>query len=155
MKRFLLVVAGFFALTLLLAVVWEEGGGRIAYGRFLKQSGRPIFDLLGLDGVRIMGLRTRYINWIPFVGLVAVTPGLTLRRRTLGLAVGLVTLWATHLALNVTQVRGAGQLSLVPLLLSDALPFLLWLFVAHPVVRPWLASALEAPRDPDATDDDA
>ena len=34
MKRFLLVVAGFFALTLVLAVLWEEGGGRIAYGRF-------------------------------------------------------------------------------------------------------------------------
>lgn len=147
MKRGLLIVLGFVALTLLLSLVWEEYGLRVAYGRFLRQTGRPLFDLLGLEGVRIMGLRTRYINWIPFVGLLAVTPGLDLRRRALGLAIGFFVFWATHLALNLTQVRGAGQLSLVPLLLSDALPFLLWLLIAHPVVRPWLASAFDPPDD--------
>ncbi len=142
MRRALLVVAGFVAITLVLAWGWEEAGLRISYARFLKTTGRPLLDLIGLDDVRIVGGRIRYINWIPFVGLMLVTPGLTWRRRGTGLGLGLVALYVSHLLLNATQAGNAGQIPLVPSLVSDTLPFLLWVAAAHPVLRGWFATAL-------------
>ena len=152
MKRALLVALGFASITLFLAWSWEEAGLRMAYGRFLRLTGRPILDLIGLDGVRLVNGRLRYINWIPFVGLMLVTPGLTWRRRGSGLVAGLVVLYASHLLINATHRAGARQLPLFPSLVSDALPFLLWLAAAHPVVRDWFAgspgSALESGTKP-------
>lgn len=149
MKRPALVVLGFVAITLVLAWSWEEAGLRISYARFLKTTGRPILDLVGLEDVRIVGGRLRYINWIPFVGLMLVTPGLTVRRRGAGPAIGLVALYASHLLINVTQRGGAPQIPLVPSLVSDTLPFLLWLAAAHPVVRTWFASAVASTGGPE------
>ena len=63
-----------------------------------------------------------------------VTPGLTLKRRFVGLVIGLVVLFATHLGLNATQVRGEPQLPLVPSLVSDTLPFLIWIIAAFPAL---------------------
>ena len=149
MRRTLLVVAGFVAITLLLAWCWEEAGLRVSYARFIKTTGRPLLDLIGFDDVRIVGGRTRYINWIPFVGLMLVTPGLSLRRRGAGLGFGLVVLYVSHLLLNATQIGNARQVPLVPSLVSDTLPFLLWLAAAHPVVRTWFATALATALDPE------
>jgi len=152
MKRTLLVVAGFIVTTLVLAWGWEEAGLRDGYARFLETTGRPLLDSIGLDDVRIVGERMRYINWIPFVGLMLVTPGLSWRRRGTGLGLGLVALYASHLLLNATHVGRAGQIPLVPSLVSDTLPFLLWLAGAHPAVRSWFTSALAATLAPEPGD---
>ena len=134
MKRLILPVLVFIMITLALSFYWEEAGGRQAYAVFLKTKGAGLLDALGIEGVRVAGGRLRYINWIPFVGLMLATPSLTLSRRLVGLAVGLVVLFATHLGLNATQVRGAPQLPLVPSLVSDTLPFLLWIVAAFPAL---------------------
>ena len=63
-----------------------------------------------------------------------VTPGLNLKRRFVGLVIGLFLLFATHLGLNATQVRGEPQLPLVPSLVSDTLPFLIWIVAAFPAL---------------------
>lgn len=125
----------FAAVTLALTFLWEEGG-RIAYGRFLKTVAPPLYDLVGFEGARVGAFRQRYVNFVPFVGLVLATPGLSLRRRLLGLGLGLFTLFLGHLGLNLTEVgQGRGRhLPLVPSLVSDTLPFLLWLFVAAPAL---------------------
>jgi len=133
--RFALRAAAFVAITLALTALWEEGG-RILYGRMLKAVAPPIYDLLGFDGARVGAFRQRYVNFVPFVGLVLVTPGLSARRRALGLALGLLALFAGHLALNLTET-GTGrarQLPLVASLVSDSLPFLFWLVVAAPAL---------------------
>ncbi|MBB82656.1 MAG: hypothetical protein CL931_02440 [Deltaproteobacteria bacterium] len=141
MKRALLVL-GFVAITIALTFLWEESG-RVTYGRFLKAVAPPIYDLFGVGDARVGAFRQRYINWVPFVGLMLVTPGLAWRRRLGGLAGGLVLLFAGHLALNLTErVHKAAQLPFVPSLVSDALPFLLWVLFAWPVVSRWFASAL-------------
>ena len=134
MKRLILPILGFLVITLALSFYWEEAGGRQAYAVFLKTKGAGLLDVLGIEGVRVAGGRIRYINWIPFVGLMLVTPGLTLKRRFLGLVIGLVVLFATHLGLNATQVRGEPQLPLVPSLVSDTLPFLIWIIAAFPAL---------------------
>lgn len=151
MRRTLLRIVAFVAVTLALTWIWEEGG-RVAYGRFLKLVAPPLYDLIGFEGARVGAFRQRYVNFVPFVGLVLVTPGLTLRRRLGGLALGLFALFAGHLALNLTEI-GQGRtrhLPMVPSLVSDTLPFLLWLVVAAPALaQRWLD------RSPTGADDSA
>lgn len=161
MSKRLLRVAAFVAITLVLTWLWNEGG-RVAYGRFLKTVAPPIYDLLGFDGARVGAFRQRYVNFVPFIGLVLVTPGLPTRRRLLGLGIGLVVLFLGHLALNLTET-GHGRtrhLPILPSLLSDTLPFLVWLGVASPRLARWLpgspapattGSGPQAPGDPPAS----
>ena len=148
MKRPLLVVLGFVAITIALTGFWEESG-RMLYGRFLKSVAPPIYDLLGFGDARVGAFRQRYINWVPFVGLMLVTPGLAWRRRAGGLVAGLALLFVGHLALNLTErVHKAAQLPFVPALVSDALPFLLWILFAWPIVSRWFTTALAEPAAP-------
>lgn len=163
MKRAILVALGFVLVTIALTWFWEEGG-RGLYGRFLRNVAPPIYDVFGFGDARVGAFRQRYINWIPFVGLMLVTPGLAHSRRAGGLAGGLFLLFVGHLALNLTErVHKAAHLPFVPSLLSDALPFLLWILFAWPVVSGWFAAALsplpepaddtrEAERDPSPGD---
>ena len=142
MKRGVLVVVAFVLVTIGLTWFWEEGGRR-QYGLFLKTVAPPIYDAIGFGDARVGAFRQRYINWVPFVGLMLVTPGLAWRRRAVGLFGGLGLLFVGHLALNLTErVHKAAQLPFVPSLLSDALPFVLWILFAWPVVSGWFAAAL-------------
>lgn len=142
MKRALMIVASFVVVTLALTFFWEEVG-RLNYGRFLKTVAPTLYDWIGVGDARVGALRQRYINWIPFVGLVLVTPGLRMRRRALGLAGGLLALFVGHLTLNLTErVYKASHLPFVPSIVSDALPFLLWIIVAWPTVSQWFAATL-------------
>jgi hypothetical protein len=139
--KVVLRVALFAAITLLLTWLWNEGG-RVVYGKLLKLVAPPIYELFGFEGARVGAFRQRYVNFVPFVGLVLVTPRLSLRRRLTGLALGLFALFCGHLALNLTALSAGGRhLPLVPSLLSDTLPFLLWLFVAAPTWMGWLPGA--------------
>lgn len=152
MRRVVPIVLGFVVITIALTWFWEESG-RVSYGRFLKYVAPPIYDAIGFGDARVGAFRQRYINWVPFVGLMLVTPRLAWRRRLGGLAGGLFLLFWGHLALNLTErVHKAAQLPFVPSLVSDALPFVLWILFAWPVVSSWFASALA--ERPDTAQDD-
>jgi hypothetical protein len=156
MKRAVLIVLGFGVISIGLTWIWNEWA-QLAYGHFLAAIGPPIYDLIGFEDARMAALRERYINFVPFVSLVLVTPGITLRRRTIGLAMGLVAISASHLALNLTGLLQPGGVALpiVAALVSDALPFLVWLVVAYPVVVKFLPSLSEPKPEPEPTDADA
>ena len=144
MRKVVLRVAVFAAITLLLTWLWGEGG-RVLYGKFLKLVAPSIYDAIGFEGARVGAFRQRYVNFIPFVGLLLATPGLASRRRLVGLVAGLFVLFCGHLALNLTEA-GAGRarhLPILPSLVSDTLPFIVWLVVAAPALGPWFSARLE------------
>lgn len=152
MKRALTIIAAFVAITIALTWFWEETG-RAEYGRFLRTVAPSIYDAIGFGDARVGALRQRYINWIPFVGLVLVTPRLSPKRRVIGLLAGLFAIFLAHLGLNLTELlQNEGHLPVVPSLLSDTLPFLLWIVVAFPVIGEWFGVALGA-TEPDTDTD--
>ncbi len=138
MVRALLIALGFVAVTLPLTWLWFEGG-RAFYGGVFTAVARPFYALLGLESVPIAAYRERYINLIPFVGLMLATPALTWRRRFGGLFAGLLLLLLSHLLLNVTPAFLPNQRATLPFAaaaLSDALPFMIWVVLARePLMR--------------------
>lgn len=138
MKKALVSFTIFAIVTIVLTWFWGEWG-RMGYGRFLKAVAPPIYDAIGFGDARVGAFRQRYINFVPFVGLVLATPGLELRRRLGGLCLGIIALFVGHLALNLTELMGKGRhLPFVPSILSDTLPFLAWVVVAYPALAQWL-----------------
>jgi hypothetical protein len=140
--RILLVLVSFVAITILLTWFWTAWGHE-HYGYFLKAVAPPIYEAIGFGDARVGAFRQRYINFVPFIGLVLVTPGIQIRRRMIGLSVGVFALFVGHLALNLTE-RGqqAPHLPFVPSLVSDVLPFVFWIIVAYPVISGWFASVM-------------
>ena len=90
MKRILLFALSFSALTLVLTWLWLAGGNAF-YGLTMQPVAREINEWIGLSGPGTM-LRNRFINMVPFVSLMLITPRLSLRKRLGGLAIGLLVL---------------------------------------------------------------
>jgi hypothetical protein len=149
MKKAVLIVLAFGVISIGLTWFWNEWA-RVSYAHFLKAVGPPIYELIGFGDARLVLSRERYINFVPFVSLVLVTPGLTLRRRTIGLALGIFFIFVNHLSLNLTELLQPGRSSLpiVSSIVSDALPFLAWIVIAYPVLKKFLVTATE----PDPTE---
>ena len=84
MKKAILIVLAFCVISIGLTWFWNEWA-RESYGQFLRAVAPSIYELIGFEHARVGALRERYINFVPFVSLVLVTPGLTLPRRTIGL----------------------------------------------------------------------
>jgi hypothetical protein len=148
MKKVILVILGFGVVSMGLTWIWNEWA-RVAYAHFFNWIAPPFYELIGFGDARVVGLRARYINFVPFMSLVIVTPGIALRRRTIGLALGMLSISLGHLLLNLTERLHPGvSLPIVPAIVSDTLPFLVWLVVAYPVVIKLLPSPDE-PETPD------
>jgi hypothetical protein len=129
-----LMVIAFVIISIGLTWLWNEWLSGL-YGRFFTTIAPPIYDAIGLGHARAPGLRQRYINFVPFVALILVTRGLTLRRRTIGLLAGLITISISHLLLNLTALIQPGPaLPVMASVVSDAFPFLVWFVVAYPAI---------------------
>ena len=138
MRKALLIVLAFGVISIGLTWFWNEWA-RENYGHFLNAVAPSIYKLIGFEHARVGALRQRYINFVPFVSLLLVTPGLTLRRRTIGLVLGLFSIFTSHLALNLTELLQPGNsLPIVPSIISDTLPFLVWIIVAYPALKKFL-----------------
>jgi len=135
MKRIILFTLAFAALTLALTWLWLAGGNAF-YGLTMQPVAREINEWLGLDGPGTM-LRNRFINMVPFVSLMLITPRLSFRRRVGGLIIGLLVLVASHLALNAIAVSLQSTRHFPPTvaLLSDAEPFILWFVLARDFIQ--------------------
>ena len=148
-KRVLLFAAKFVILTVPLTWLWMEWG-RGAYGRFFSASVGPLYELLDLE-MGPGGARERYVNYIPFLVLMFITPRLSLTRRVLGTLAGFLAIFTFHVIFSIwVQIAyppGAPSTSsgfaiyLPAILLSDSLPLILWALLCQDFVR---AAASEA-----------
>lgn len=143
----MLALAIFLSVTLALTWLWLNGGGSV-YGKLFLMLGAPLYELFGVYDISVRP-RLRYANFIPFVGLVAATPGLSWSRRARVIAIGLPVFFASHWFLNLSAVAANQyQLSPVAKLLADGFPFLLWGILCRNALAPLGALALGPPRDP-------
>jgi hypothetical protein len=141
-KRVLLFAAKFVLLTVPLTWLWMEWG-RGAYGRFFSTSVGPLYELLDLQ-MGPGGARERYVNYIPFLALMFITPRLSWSRRLLGTLAGFLAIFSFHVIFSVwVQIAyppGAPSTSsgfaiyLPAILLSDSLPLVLWALLCHDFV---------------------
>jgi hypothetical protein len=137
------MVLEFFGLTVPLTWVWLQWGREAYYRAFVKVS-RPILIALGVTGVRRDLVHDRFINYLPFLALMVVTPGLSLRRRVVGSLVGCFVLYLGHIGLTYASfltfikhgpTRDSMSNYFPALMLSDALPFILWAIIANDLLR--------------------
>jgi hypothetical protein len=136
MKPALLFLIKFFCLTAPIVWLWHIGGWRL-YHALYSPIAEAVYGWLGLEGVEAAS-RTRHINLIPFVTLMVLTPDLSTRRRLGGTAIGLVILFAMHIAVNLSANPKTQILPQMVRLMLDAAPFFLWVIIAHEFVRDFM-----------------
>jgi hypothetical protein len=157
-KKILVLILEFVLLSLPLTWLWMEGG-REAYGKFLLGLLVLLRESFGLEYAGRVPAVARFFGYVPFLVLVAITPGIGLKRRVVGFVVGGALILASHLALcvavNAAQAEHGGTSGEVAaifpyLLMADAFPFLLWAVVASGVIGSALSrfTGAGAPRTP-------
>ncbi len=139
MKPALLFLVKFICLTVPLIWFWRVGGLGY-YHAFYSPIAAAIYEWLGFEGVATPA-RDRYINLVPFLALMVLTPGLSRRRRLVGTAIGLLILFASHIAVNLTAHPRTLALPRMVSLAMDAAPFFLWIIIANEFVRDLLVRA--------------
>jgi hypothetical protein len=135
MKSILLFVLSFTLLSMFLTWLWLSGGNEL-YADAMQPIAWQLNKALGLQGPGSMK-RGRFINLVPFVSLMLLTPRLTRRRRFGGLAIGVLILMLSHLGLNALGVAMRTPLFLpnTASVVSDAAPFILWFVIARDFIR--------------------
>jgi len=130
----------FVAITVPLTYWWMHGG-QDAYMAFFKQTATPLLKLLGVTSYPPSAVRDRFIGFVPFVALIAITPGLDLTKRLGAILISFPIVFLCQVALVFAVfrivVQGGGwneetKTALFPFtVLFDGLPLLLWAVFAH------------------------
>ena len=136
MKATLLFLVKFVCLTAPFVWLWQIGGLSV-YHALYSPIANAIYEWLGFEGVAAPA-RDRYINMIPFVALMILTPNLSTRRRLGGTAIGLMILFTMHIAVNLTANPVNLRLPWPVSLAVDAAPFFLWVIIANEFVRDFI-----------------
>ncbi len=136
MKPALLFLVKFVCLTAPFVWLWQVWGLSV-YHFLYSPIANSIYEWLGFEAVA-MPARDRYINLIPFLTLMILTPKLSARRRLGGTAIGLVILFMIHIAVNPTADPETLRLSPLVSLVLDAAPFFLWVVIANEFVRDFM-----------------
>jgi hypothetical protein len=136
MKPILLFLAKFICLTAPFVWLWLAGG-MIIYDVLYSPVADAIYGWLGFEGVATP-VRSRYINFIPFLALMVLTPNLSTRRRLGGTTIGLLIIFSMHIAVNLTADPRTHMLPRMVRLMLDAAPFFLWVIIAREFVRDFM-----------------
>ena len=136
MKKTLLFLVKFICLTAPFIWLWQVWGLSV-YHALYSPIANSIYEWLGFEGIATPA-RDRYINFIPFVTLMVLTPNLSIRRRLGGTAIGLVVLFLMHIAVNLTANPNTLVLPRMVRLLLDAAPFFLWIIIANEFIRDFM-----------------
>lgn len=144
----LLRIAAFLAITVGGTWLWLDGGNRWYANNIYGPFASTLYDLVGLDYPA--RYRLRFINWIPFLALMAVTPRLSWRRRGIGTLAGLVVLLFSHAVTNAITLYILGGRGPMPIwvgLVSDGMPLVLWAVIARDFVTGIVSRAVNPRSD--------
>ncbi len=138
--------------SLSLTWLWIEWGRR-AYGRLFLEIANPIYGWFGVTAYQ-GGVRERYINYIPFLVLMILTPHISWKRRSVGIFGGMVLIFVFQLGFNIwvesaypvqSSERGGGfEVYFPAILLADALPLILWATICHEFVGGVISRAFDS-----------
>jgi hypothetical protein len=152
-RRLLLLLLLFFALSMPLAWLWVEWG-QARYVHLLRVVLGPVYRAIGLQPQGGGPVAPRLVSLVPFLVLMAITPSIPWRRRWIGALVGTALIVCFHLLLFVVvdasyAVLGRNRRALsriVPfMLVNDGIPFLIWLFFAREFLRQLVPGLAEGP----------
>jgi len=142
-KRAALLTLEFIAITVPLTWLWMEWG-REAYADVFNPLAAPFLAWAGYPNSQIGSIPQRFINYVPFLALMAITPRLSPMRRVFGTAIGCVAIFVGHVAFVLASIWAYARYGETPeavarlfpaLVLCDALPFVVWAVIAHRFVR--------------------
>ena len=137
-RRLWLLILEFLVITVPLAWLWLEWG-RMAYLRIFVKLSTPILVILGVTEFKPNLVQEHFLNYVPFLVLMVITPQLSIRRRIIGTVVGFVIIFFDHIGLvsmayvaysNYGLSSKAFSTLFPALLFSDSLPFILWAIIA-------------------------
>ncbi len=137
-RRFLLLTFEFLAITVPLGWLWIEWG-RNAYLKLFVTVAEPVFLFIGVTTLKPQLVIDHFINYVPFIVLMVITPKLSVKRRIVGIAVGITVLFLGHIGLmslayvatsNYGLTQKAFSVLFPGLLVNDSLPFILWAIIA-------------------------
>lgn len=156
-KSALRILLEFVLLTVPLTWFWMSQGEAL-YSDFFRAVGFPILLSLGVSGFPMGMVTDRMISFVPFLGLMLVTPQIRWSRRLGGIALGFLILFLSHIAMAwwawVSFVRDGrsneSMLNYFPaLVVADALPFILWALFANEYLRELLERVLPKSSGPE------
>ncbi len=158
-RRPLLILLEFIIITVPLTWWWLNGGLDSYYDVF-RRLAFPLLKEMGVNTFNPGLVRDRMISFIPFMGLMLVTPGLSLRRRFGGLLGGLALVFLSHVLLAywawasfVRDGEGASSMAdfFPALMLADAFPFVLWALISSRVLAEALFKVLPRAQEKPST----
>jgi len=169
-KQLLWLLLEFIAITLPCTWLWLIWGEE-AYWQAFRQTARPFMGWLGVTHMSPGLVKSHFVAIVPFLALVAITPGLTWRRRLVGSALGLVAIYASQILLVKAafeaflrhgQDASSGARYFPAVVFVDAVPFVLWAVIAHRFVGALLLRVMPreltgapAPKAPAGTEPEA
>ncbi len=146
-RRFWLLALEFLVITIPLAWIWLEWG-RSAYLKFFVRLSTPILAFLGVTEFQPKLVQEHFLNYVPFLVLMLITPELTARRRIIGTIIGFVVIFFDHIGLVSVAFVAYSKYGLAAkafstlfpaLLFSDSLPFILWAIIASGYLKKMVA----------------
>jgi hypothetical protein len=150
-KRALLLIAEFIVLTVVLTWLWVVWAQE-AYSAFFLRVSEPLLSLLRVTEVAESPAQKRFVNYVPFLVLMLITPGLSLRRRIGGLLLGFPLIFLCHVGLVAVEFLAYTEhrptsdpfSTIFPAaVFTDAFPFILWAIIANHLVRDVLSRAFQ------------
>jgi len=150
-SRLLLPLGKFVAVTVPLTWLWLAGG-RDAYHAMFINVAHPMLVWLGWPQSQLGSVPQRFISYVPFLALMLITPGITMRRRVWGTLIGCFLLFLSHAAFVLASIVAYDHYGETPdairsvfgvMLLVDSFPFLLWAVICWNVIRGVVEGATE------------
>jgi hypothetical protein len=149
-KRLLVLIVELVALSVPLTWLWLAWG-QDAYQAAFGDVAGPLLRALGVKEVVDSPAQKRFVNYVPFLALMLVTPGLALARRLGGILLGIPLIFLCHVGLVAVEVFSRTRhrptedpfSTVFPAaMFADAFPFILWALFANEFLRELLAKAL-------------